>query len=705
MRSSLLGVLLFWLLQPAYGQTGQDNISRLQAKLDTASTDSVRVVLMSKLGIELKDRGRIPESRRWLGRAQSLAKAISNPVLTERVVLRLGDFYLSTAQPDSAIQVLEDQLERYPDSDRKLNVLNLLATAYREQAVYDKSLQLYEQAKSLVDSTERPRVYNIINQNMAGVYESKGNVGAALKYYQRGLDFAEAAGDSLALAITLNNLGNTYVAKSDFQQATYYLEKSIAVARSIDNKLSLLRSYNNLANAQSSLGNMAEGLELYNKALELHKQLKPNTPPFRIIYNLGDLQLKQGKFAEAEHSFQQSLEYSRQMGIPQGLYFNYTGLGSLEAERNNLDEAIKYIKKGIAVAEKLNLDSKRVEATQQLYQLYERRGSYQKALETLKVNKTLSDSLQKIDTEKKLAETESELELRKEREVNQLLLDKQNQQQARLNAQYWLIVVGIGIIITILGSMVLLYRSYRQRKKINQELEDQRGKLQELNQVKDKMLAIISHDLRSPLASMKGMLYLLREDELSRKEIDEMATELELSLNQNLSMMDNLLAWARQQMSGLAIDLQTVNAREITEEVIESYNFQAQHKSISLENKVPEMLLVKADFNLLKLILRNLISNAIKFSEEGDRITISTQHQDGKIVFEVADTGIGIPKETRDGLFAFNHNSRSGTKDEKGSGLGLQLCKEFVEKQNGEISMQSTEGEGTSFYFSLPQAS
>ena len=169
--------------------------------------------------------------------------------------------------------------------------------------------------------------------------------------------------------------------------------------------------------------------------------------------------------------------------------------------------------------------------------------------------------------------------------------------------------------------------------------------------------------------------------------------------------MDNLLAWARQQMSGLAIDIQTVNAREITEEVIESYNFQAQHKSISLENKVPEMLLVKADFNLLKLILRNLISNAIKFSEEGDRITISTQHQDGKIVFEVADTGIGIPKETRDGLFAFNHNSRSGTKDEKGSGLGLQLCKEFVEKQNGEISMQSIEGEGTSFYFSLPQAS
>lgn len=702
MRSSLLGVLLFCTLLPVYGQQSQD-ISSLRTQLDNASTDSARVALMGELAIQLKDQGEIAEARQLLGKARKKARSLSSVHLIERLALDFADFYLSTDRPDSAIHVLERHLEQYPQGERTVNVLNLLATAYQFMANYDKSISLYQQAKTLVDSTDEPRTYNTININMAGIFKNQGNFGSALKYYQRGLEFAEADQDSITLATMLNNLGDTYNAQSNYEQGKYYLQKSVDVCKAVGYKIGLLRSYNNLANAEKGLGNLDKAQQIYNDALDLHQQLKPDSPPFRLTYNLGDLQLKNGQLAAAERSFQQSLEYSRQMSIPQGLYYNNTGLGLVAEQRNNLESSIAYFEEAAAIAQKLNMATSRRDATEKLYQLYKKKGDFKAAMEKLETNKTISDSLQEVATEKKLAETESQLKLRREQEVNQLLRERQQQQEARITAQYWLIVSGITVIIIILGSMYLLYRSSKQRKKMNRELEERRQELEELNDVKDKILAIISHDLRSPLASMKGLLYLLREDELSKNELNEMTAELEVSLNQNLSMMDNMLAWARQQMSGMAIDIGVVNAHEVSAEVVENFELQADHKNLSLINKVPKDLRVKADYNLLKLILRNLISNAIKFSEEGDRIIISTSRQDDEIVFEVADEGIGIPPATKQELFSFNQGSRLGTKNERGSGLGLQLCKEFVEKQHGEISMQSTVGEGSSFFFTLPQ--
>ena len=705
MRFSFLVVLLFCLLMQAYGQQTHEDIADIRNQLEQVSDDSARAMLLADLAIRLKDRGNVTEARALLGRAKVISDELSNLSVTENVTLDFADYYLSTDRADSAIVVLERFLDRFPDSDRKVNMLNLLATAYRYQADFEKSLELFEKAKSLVDSSENPRTYNVINLNMAGIYGSMGDFGSALKYHKEGLEFIEASGDSLSLATVLNNLGNDYLKKSDFEQAKYYLQRSMSVSRAIDYELGQLRAFNNLANAEKNLGNPEEALRLNKQALLLHQKLKPDSPPFRLTYNLGDLQLGQGELGKAEESFQKSLEYSQQMGIPQGRYFNYTGLGAVAEQRGNLSRAITYFSKGAKIAKELGMGSERQEVTGKLYQLYKEKGDYKQALQFLEINKSITDSLHEVATEQKLAETESQLKLRREQQINQLLQEKQEQQQARITAQRWLLGVGVVVIVVILGSFFLLYRSFHQRKQINEQLEAQRNQLEELNNVKDKILAIISHDLRSPLTSMKGMLFLLREDELSKQEISRMATELEVSLNQNLNMMDNLLAWAREQMSGMAINLDEVDAHLITSEVIENYKFQAEHKDIQLSNNVPEGLVVEADFNMLKLILRNLISNGIKFSEQGGEVTVSTRRKEDKIVFEIADTGIGIPTTEKEELFTVGSGSRSGTQNEKGSGLGLQLCKEFVEKQNGDISVQSTEGEGTTFYFTLPKAS
>jgi signal transduction histidine kinase len=168
--------------------------------------------------------------------------------------------------------------------------------------------------------------------------------------------------------------------------------------------------------------------------------------------------------------------------------------------------------------------------------------------------------------------------------------------------------------------------------------------------------------------------------------------------------MENLLAWAKQQMSGMQASKKEVKVKQIVEEIMESHRFNARHKGIKLNNELPESLKATGDYDMLKLVMRNLISNSIKFSNTGDTITVSGSRKQDFVLLSVKDTGIGIPEDMQDKIFEEDLSSRRGTSEEKGSGLGLRLCKEFIEIQGGSISFDSKEGKGTTFWIRLPAA-
>jgi signal transduction histidine kinase len=580
-----------------------------------------------------------------------------------------------------------------------------LGNAYRYKGRYQEALEKQEEAKALSDSSQNPLIYSRIDLNLGAIHEAIGNYGMAFKYYLRSIEGAETAGDSVLLSTGLNNLGVAYNNHSDPEKAQYYLHRSIDIKKKIHDRVGLLMSTVNLAISANKLHKYDESIALYEQAMKLHKVVRKDVPPFRILYNMGQVYKDKGDLARAEDCYKQSLSYCKQAGIPQGLIYNYGGLANVAELRHDITKARDNYTQALHTAEDIGAVELQKDALKSLYLLEKGQSNFKRALNLHEKYTALNDSLNKEASQQELAGTEAKLNLRRQEEINKLLQEKQQQQEARLTTQNWLIAAGLGIIIVVLGSVILLVKSNVEKQRINSELESQRNKLEELNKVKDKILAIIAHDLRSPLASMQGMIYLIREKELTKKEIAEMAAELEVSISQNISMMDNLLVWAREQMSGLALNIKAVNAREIVKEVFDNYQFQAQHKGVQLANKVSEGLKVKADHNLLKLILRNLVSNSIKFCKEGDRLTVSTREEEGKVIFEVEDTGIGIPETKKAGLFSSNSGSRNGTNDEKGSGLGLQLCKEFIEKQDGHISVESVEGEGATFIFSLPRGS
>ena len=237
----------------------------------------------------------------------------------------------------------------------------------------------------------------------------------------------------------------------------------------------------------------------------------------------------------------------------------------------------------------------------------------------------------------------------------------------------------------------------------NQEIQVQTTQLAENNRFKDRLFSIISHDLRSPVVGLVGSLDLVNEGLLSEAEFRNMLPDLAHNINSIQSLLDNLLAWARTQMKGIAILPEAFHIRELLDEKSTMFKKQIQAKEINIINHIEADLQVLADKNMIDLVTRNLLSNAIKFSRQGGTITLTSTRQKGYSQICIADNGIGISAENLNKLFDTQTVSTKGTAGEMGTGLGLLLSKEFIEQNGGKIWGESVIGEGSKFYFTIPE--
>ncbi len=256
-----------------------------------------------------------------------------------------------------------------------------------------------------------------------------------------------------------------------------------------------------------------------------------------------------------------------------------------------------------------------------------------------------------------------------------------------------------------ISGFVVNARDITQNKKAQEALVESENQLRELNLTKDRFFSIIAHDLKSPFNSLVGFSELLMEDapNLDVKEIEYYAAVINNTANQTLLLLDNLLNWARMQQDRMEYVPKNHLLHEIADEVITLLAESYRQKSISLTNRIPENTIVRFDENMMKTTLRNLLSNAVKFTRSGGSVEITTKISDNEIIISVSDTGIGISRENIGKLFNIGSGfTTRGTRNEKGTGLGLLLCKEFVEKHGGRIWVDSEEAKGSVFSFSLP---
>jgi signal transduction histidine kinase len=239
----------------------------------------------------------------------------------------------------------------------------------------------------------------------------------------------------------------------------------------------------------------------------------------------------------------------------------------------------------------------------------------------------------------------------------------------------------------------------------NSLLEESEQKLKESIATKDKFFSIIAHDLRGPLGGSMQLAELMKEsiDEFSKEEIAEYSNALFKSINKVFNLLENLLQWSRVQRDLVPYNPFKYNLLEFTTRSVEPLTDNARQKKISLEINIDSGLEVWVDENMTDAIFRNITSNAIKFTPENGTIIINAKPEDDLIKISIKDSGIGMPENIRNNLFDITVNTgRPGTNGESSSGLGLIICKEFVEKQGGEINIESEEGKGSTFVFTLP---
>ena len=290
--------------------------------------------------------------------------------------------------------------------------------------------------------------------------------------------------------------------------------------------------------------------------------------------------------------------------------------------------------------------------------------------------------------------------------------------------QSLLFYTSIGVLLLTLLLLVLLARARSKARKINQalelrnqkierqhrEIEAQKQTLEDLNEVKDKIFSIIAHDFRSPLNTIKGVLGLLHIDALSESELTMLLPDLTRKVDTSISLLDNLLHWSRAQMRGIKISAAQFSLKKIIAETTAHMHLLATQKDILIQVFADENTLVYADSEMIRLVIRNLLSNAIKFSYEGHAIHIevtegASPSMARQATVTITDFGVGIPADVLPHLFDRNGYTTKGTAQEKGTGLGLNLCQECVEKNGGQIWVESQPGVETTFSFTVPLAS
>ncbi|OFY85630.1 MAG: hypothetical protein A3F72_10715 [Bacteroidetes bacterium RIFCSPLOWO2_12_FULL_35_15] len=252
---------------------------------------------------------------------------------------------------------------------------------------------------------------------------------------------------------------------------------------------------------------------------------------------------------------------------------------------------------------------------------------------------------------------------------------------------------------------ILIVQDITERKKIEQTLTENEAKFKELNSTKDKFFSIIAHDLKNPFTVLKGASELL-SIYLEKNDLPKSKAKAEMISNASIhgyALLENLLVWAKSQTGGILFEPQKINLKNRVGESIKEVEDNARVKNIIIINEIPGNLILEVDENLLSVVFRNLITNAIKFTHHGGKIKITATTEKHLVEIAVIDTGIGIPKEHQYKLFRLDTNfSRTGTANEKSTSLGLLLCKEFIEKHKGEIWVESEENKGSEFRFTLP---
>jgi signal transduction histidine kinase len=661
------------------------------------------------------------------------------------IFLSVCTFTVAQEKIDSLESVLKKDLQ---DTTRVRTLLDL-STEY-EYVDVTKSRKLTEEAIKLIEDKNLGQSKSIAYQSLGSVYRVGGDFHAALKADNIALESSILIQDSTRIATAYNNVGHDYYDLGEYDEAYHYFIQSYRVASAVKDSLTMTIALHNVGRVYKELGQYDRAMEQLNISRKMSQNIGDKEGEPYSLSEIGDVLLRQGKYDSALKTLSLTLKLSRESNLSvlqpksminiaqifvkqndfnKGLAYYDTayeqykrtndkfgiaevnlgrGLTYLHMER--YDDAMRLIQSSLEEAKDLNASILELRCNQQLSLLWERRGDYKKALEYFKKYEQVEDTLFSQDMQSRLLADQLRFETESKDFQIAALSQQQAKQKSEIKKQEF--VRNILVVVMALCGVLLItvYRSGQRRRKINtlllqhqEEMEKRSEELEKLNQVKDKFFSIISHDLRSPINALAGLLDLLDKGAIAPTELPEHIKELRTRFHHTRTLLNNLLDWTLLQMDKLNLQATKIDVHKLVEENILLLG-PMQGKDIVIVNDVPKPCLAFADSNTINLVIRNLITNALKFTNDGGKVYVRATEGSTEWQVSVQDNGIGMKPEILKILFdkTAPYTTR-GTANEKGTGLGLILCKEFVEKNGGRIWVESQEGQGSIFYFTLPR--
>ncbi|MBU2045653.1 MAG: HAMP domain-containing histidine kinase, partial [Bacteroidetes bacterium] len=476
--------------------------------------------------------------------------------------------------------------------------------------------------------------------------------------------------------------------------------------------------YESLATVYLNQKKTEKALILLKKSL-LFSNAIPDDDIISLIYaDISKAFLAIDKIDSAKVYLAKSLKISEQRQIPYNTAFGMIYEAQLFNKINKPFKAISSANDGLKIAKKIGSIPLEINLLIELKSAYAQIENYKLAFETQEKAINLSKDLNTGETIKKI----TALLLTKEYEKKEIY---QNAKRAikdkfiknKLNNKNLLIVIFIIITLFTIVISIILYLNHKKQKEANEllmikndeidrnrsEIKDQASELAEHNEIKDRLFTIISHDLRKPIHQLSSVINLLEENLLNREEMEHIMPSISESVKDTSELLDSLLFWAKSQMKGFKLRIIETNIKVFVDEKLNHLQQNAKEKEIQIVNEVADNILIKIDELLMSIILRNLVSNAIKFSNAGDKISISFSEDKDNFNLLVMDTGAGMNNEQLGDLFTPKVKSTKGTKDEVGSGLGLIFCKDLIEKSGGRILVSSELGAGSEFCLKIPK--
>ncbi len=611
--------------------------------------------------------------------------------------------------------------ELFQEEYLKVDSLNQLAF---KQKRYDvaKALNNLFLAESLATSSDYPKGLATSFLFEAGIFHQNGYDKKALSTYYKSLELFKDLKDTFNIAFTTQQIALSLQIDGKWEEAIKLYKESLKVFTQLNKPQDIANINNGLGLVELSRKNYSRAEFYFREALVICEKEKYLYGAKKALYNLGLLEEDLKNFSKAASYYNLSLAKDEILNDHYGASLNQIQLSSILLKQQMFEQSITVAKKAYANAASITAFNLLKDAAEKIVTGYRKMGDVSAASQW-------QDSVIKIMAAR--SENEKEYALNFIEVIKSQNLQKANDEneivRARRIQKEQLLIITVGtfilIIVAVLAVLALvnyqrqrfLGKELKQKNEIiernaasldllNKEISNQNLLLEEDNKTKNKLLSIISHDLRTPLVNTIGILNLVNQGMLPKEDSEQLLQQLETQYLGTTSLLDNLLFWIKGQMSGKEEDKVKIGLHQLIKNLEDEHRVPLLQKKIVFRNLVDPSIFIMAEKEMIRIVCRNLFSNAIKFTYTGGFIdVISGKDEDGCLFLTIRDSGIGMSKEAIGKVNAKMYYNTTGTSFEKGSGFGLMLCRDLITRYGGELLMESTPGSGTSVTIKIPR--